>query len=451
MNKKIYILLLLSFCFIQQALHAQSSKNVIDEVAWVVGDEAIFKSDIEAFIRSERIQGNSIPSNAYCKYAEELALQKLFLHQADLDSIYASEEMISAMVNQYFEEAINHYGSVEKMEEYEGKSSIELKEQIREIQRNKSRITSVLKDIESKVHVSPADVRNYLKTLPEDSLPYVPVKVEVQLLVREPIVPQEEIDRVKSDLRNYTERINNGTPFSSLAILYSEDGSAKRGGEIGFTPKGALDPAFSAVAYALQDPTKVSKIVESEYGYHIIQLIEKRGDYINCRHILRTPKISDEILQEDQLRLDSVANDIRKGKLTFEQAVSLISDDKDTYQNSGLMQNEMTQTSRFEMEELPAEIAMAIDKMNINEISAPFLMRNRNGKQVSAIVKLKNRIPAHKASMSEDFQLLQNMVLQHRKAEARKKWIKEKQKKTFVHINENWKQCDFQYDGWQIR
>ena len=238
-----------------------------------------------------------------------------------------------------------------------------------------------------------------------------------------------------------------------MAILYSEDpASARRGGELGLTPKSMLDPAFAAVAFSLQDPKKVSQIVESEYGYHIIQLIEKRGgDRINCRHILRIPKVTDEELQSNLLRLDSLANDIRRGKLTFEQAVALLSDDKDTHKSNGLMQNAKTQTSRFEMDELPVEIARAIEHMNVNEVSAPFLMKNSSQRDVCAIVKLRNRIPTHRATMSEDFQLLQNIVSSRRKAEAVQKWIREKQKTTYVQISDDWEHCDFQYEGWQVR
>ncbi|MGI6220017.1 MAG: peptidylprolyl isomerase [Bacteroidaceae bacterium] len=430
----------------------QTAKNVIDEVVWVVGDEAIFKSEIEDYIRTERLQGNAISANDYCKYAEDLAVQKLFLHQAELDSVEANEEWIAIQVNYRYEDMLNYFGTEEKLSEYMGKTPTQIKEKLREVERMRSRILSVRSTIEDKVHVTPAEVRNFMDQLPEDSIPMVPMRVEVQLLMKEPEVPLEEIERVKGELRDYTERINNGMSFSSLAILYSEDPeSARRGGETGLIPRAALDPAFASVAFALQDTKKVSQIVQSEFGYHIIQLIEKRGDRINCRHILRIPKVSDEELQSNLFRLDTLANDIRRGKISFEQAVALLSDDKDTHMNNGLMQNAQTQTSRFEMDELPVEVARAIENMNVNEVSAPFLMKNSKGRDVCAIVKLRNRIPTHRASMSEDFQLLQNIVLNRRKAEAVKKWIAEKQKTTFVHISDNWKQCDFQYEGWQIR
>lgn len=454
MKKSIYrILNFVCLLILPSLAFGQSEKNVIDEVVWVVGDEAIFKSEIEEYIQSERMQGKTIPADAYCKYAEELAVQKLFLHQAELDSVVADEERVALMANYQYEDMLNYYGTEEKLAEYMGKTPSEIKEKLREVARMREQILGVRSRIEDKVHVTPADVRNFLESLPEDSLPMVPMRVEVQLLMKEPEISIEEEERVKSELRDYTERINNGMSFSSLAILYSEDpASARRGGELGLTPKSMLDPAFAAVAFSLQDPKKVSQIVESEYGYHIIQLIEKRGgDRINCRHILRIPKVTDEELQSNLLRLDSLANDIRRGKLTFEQAVALLSDDKDTHKSNGLMQNAKTQTSRFEMDELPVEIARAIEHMNVNEVSAPFLMKNSSQRDVCAIVKLRNRIPTHRATMSEDFQLLQNIVSSRRKAEAVQKWIREKQKTTYVQISDDWEQCDFQYEGWQVR
>lgn len=429
--------------------------NVVDEVVWVVGDEAIFKSDIEAYIQGKAMEKEKIEGDPYCTAAEDLALAKLFLHQAELDSITAPEEQLMQRVNQYMDYYQQIYGSREALETMAGMSITKMRENRRLAERNQYLIQAVRNKIIDKISVTPAEVRAFFKGVPEDSIPFVPAQIEVEVLTRLPQISQAEIDRVKAELRDYTERINNGTPFSSLAILYSEDtGSARRGGELGFAVKGLYDPAFASVAWSLQDPKKVSKIVESEYGYHIIQLIERRGDKVNCRHILRSPKIDQDDVAKILLRLDSVANDARSGKFSFEEAVALISDDKETNKNNGLMQynnNETgTVTSRFEMDKLPQEVAKIADKMNVNEISKPFTMMNSKNKETCAIIKLKSRIPAHRASMSEDFQLLQNIVLQKLQTDAIQKWIKEKQKKTFVRLNENWKKCDFKYPDWRF-
>jgi len=256
---------------------------------------------------------------------------------------------------------------------------------------------------------------------------------------------------VKRRLREYTDRVNKGEmDFSTLALLYSEDkGSAMRGGEIGFKGRGELVPEYANVAFNLQDPKKVSKIVESEFGFHIIQLIEKRGDRINTRHILLKPKVNEKDLTSARVRLDSIADDIRKNKFSFDEAASIISHDKDTRNNHGLMPNPQTNTSKFEMQQLPQEIAKVVDGMNVGEISKAFTMVNeKDGKEVCAIVKLKSRINGHKATITDDYQNLKEIVMDKRREEMLEKWIVEKQKHTYVRINDNWKNCSFKYPGW---
>ena len=255
---------------------------------------------------------------------------------------------------------------------------------------------------------------------------------------------------MKGQLREYTDRINSGnTQFSTLARLYSEDpASAKFGGEMDFMGRGMLDPAFANVAFNLTDPKKVSKIVESEFGFHIIQLVEKRGDRIKVRHLLLKPRVSEEDLMAATARLDSIADDIRNNKFSFEDAALYISSDKDTRNNHGLMPNKETGTSKFQMQELPPEVAKTVDKMNVGEISKAFTMINEKGKEICAIVKLKTRINGHKATITDDYQQLKDVVLEKRRAEKLDKWIREKQKSTYVRIDENWRNCDFKYPGW---
>jgi peptidyl-prolyl cis-trans isomerase SurA len=306
------------------------------------------------------------------------------------------------------------------------------------------------REIVGDIKITPAQVRRYFKDLPADSVPYIPTQAEVQIITLEPKIPQEEIDRVKSQLREYTERVNSGsTQFSTLARLYSEDpGSAKFGGELDFMGRGMLDPAFANVAFNLTTPNKVSKIVESEYGYHIIQLVEKRGDRIKVRHILLKPQVAQEDLDAGVARLDSIADDIRNEKFSFDEAAQYISSDKDTRNNHGLMPNKETGTSKFQMQELPAEVAKMVDKMNVGEISKAFTMINDKGKEVCAVVKLKSRINGHKATITDDYQELKETVLYKLRAEKLDKWIREKQKTTYVKINEDWIHCDFKYPGW---
>lgn len=425
--------------------------HVIDEVVWVVGDEAILKSDVEEARMNAQYEGRKFEGDPYCVIPEELAIQKLYLHQAVLDSIEVSEsevlQRVEMMTNQY----IQMIGSKEKMEEYFNKTATQIREAMRENVKNGLTVQKMQQKLIGDIKITPAEVRRYFKDLPQDSVPYIPTQVEVQIITSQPKIPLDEIEDVKRRLREYTDRVNKGEmDFSTLALLYSEDkGSAMRGGEIGFKGRGELVPEYANVAFNLQDPKKVSKIVESEFGFHIIQLIEKRGDRINTRHILLKPKVNEKDLTSARARLDSIADDIRKNKFSFDEAASIISHDKDTRNNHGLMPNPQTNTSKFEMQQLPQEIAKVVDGMNVGEISKAFTMVNeKDGKEVCAIVKLKSRINGHKATITDDYQSLKEIVLDKRREEMLEKWIVEKQKHTYVRINDNWKNCSFKYPGW---
>ena len=424
--------------------------NVIDEVVWVVGDEAILKSEVEEARMSALYEGRKFDGDPYCVIPEEIAVQKLFLHQAALDSIEVAESEVIQRVDQMTNMYIANIGSREKMEEYFNKTSSQIREALRENAREGLKVQRMQQKLVGEIKITPAEVRRHFKDLPQDSIPYIPTQVEVQIITQQPKIPLEEIEDVKSRLREYTDRVNKGESFSMLARLYSDDrGTAINGGEMPFTGRGYLDPAFANVAFNLQDPNKVSKIVESEYGFHIIQLIEKRGDRIKVRHILLKPHVPEEALMAGTARLDSIANDIRNGKFTFEEAASVLSQDKDTRNNHGLLPNPQTNTSKFEMQELPPEIAKVVDKMKVGEISEAFTMiPQKTGKEECVIVKLKSRINGHKATISEDYQNLKEIVLEKRRDEMLDKWIREKQKHTYVRINENWKNCTFKYPGW---
>ena len=427
--------------------------NVIDEVVWVVGDEAILKSDVESERLNAQYEGRKFDGDPYCVIPEQLAIQKLFLHQAELDSIDVSEQDVLSRLEQQTNWLIDQIGSKEKMEEYYNKTSTQIREMLRENIRNGLIVEKMQREIVGDIKIVPADVRRYFKNLPQDSIPYVPTQVEVQIVTLEPKIPQEEIERVKKALRDYTDQVNKGEiAFSTLARLYSEDeGTRRRGGELGFMGRGELVPEFANVAFNLQDPSKISKIVESEFGFHIIQLIEKRGDRINTRHILLKPKVEEKDLEASLLRLDSIAKDIRNAKFSFDEAATFISQDKDTRNNHGLMANPNSGTARFEMQELAQvsqEVAKTVEGLNVGEISEPFTMINNKGKEICAIVKLKARIDGHKATITEDYQRLKSIVQSKLGEEKLQKWIVDKQKSTYVRINENWVTCDFKYPGW---
>ena len=392
--------------------------------------------------------------NPYCVIPEQLAVQKLFLHQAELDSISVSDGDVSLHVEAEISNRILRAGSREKLEEYMRMPIRQIREELFEQIKNELLTRQVRQSLTKDIKVTPAEVRRHYKNMPEDSLPFIPTQVEVQILVQHPRITREEIERVKEQLRGWSERVTSGTTsFSALARMFSEDEvSARQGGDLGFFGKADMDPAFANVAFSLTDPNKVSKVVQSEYGFHIIQLIEKRGDKIRARHILRRPEVERGNIDACLARLDSISADIKEGKFTFEIGAQEISDDKDTRNNHGIMVNTKEETrertTRFEMSELPGEVARIVEGMEIGEISAPFTMIDKRGREVCAIVKLKNRIPAHRASITEDFQILKGAVEAQKSEEYIQKWIREKQKSTYIRIKQGWGECDFMYPGW---
>ena len=455
MSVKFRLTTLVCLLMVQTMAFAQTENNVIDEVIWVVGDQAILKSDVEAERIRAQYEGVKWQGDPYCVIPEQLAIQKLYLHQAAIDSIEVTDADVSSRVEQQMNWYVQQIGSKEKMEEYFNKNSTEIREQLRDNLKDQLTVQEMQQKLVGDVKLTPAAVRRYFKDLPQDSLPFIPTQVEVQIITQEPRIPQEEINRVKNQLRDFTEQVNSGkTQFSTLALLYSEDtGSARQGGELGFMGRGELVSEYANVAFNLTDPQKISKIVESEYGFHIIQLIEKRGDRVNTRHILMKPKVSEEDLMACINRLDSIGNDIRTGTFTFDDAASYLSADKDTKNNHGLLPNTNQQsslygTSRFEMADLPQEVAKVVNNLKPGEVSEAFTMINNKGKEVVAIVKLKNRIEGHKATMTEDYQRLKDIVAEKRRAEKLDQWIKEKQRTTFIRVNPEWVRCDFRYPGW---
>ena len=425
--------------------------NIIDEVIWIVGDEAILRSEVEEEKLRAQYEGQEMKGDPYCVIPEQIAVQKLFLHQAELDSVEANESSVSHQVDMRINYYISQIGSKEKMEEYFRKPQTEIREELMTTVRNQMIIQQMQQKLTSHIKPTPAEIRRFYNSLPADSIPLIPAQVEVQIVSFEPQVPKEEIERIKSRLREFTERVNTGkADFSMLARLYSEDTeSAKRGGELGFVGRGQLVTEFADVAFNLNDPKKVSRIVESEYGFHIIQLIEKKGERINCRHILMKPRVSATDKVHSLERLDSIINVVRRGDATFEQAVAYFSQDKSTAMNAGLMTNSSTGSSKFEYQDLPPEIAKQIYTLKEGDISQPFVMMDQaKNKEVCAVVKLKTKKEVHRANMVDDYQTIRSMLEQKLSAQYILDWIKRKQKETYIFIDEHWRGCDFEYPGW---
>lgn len=432
-------------------------KNVIDEVAWIVGDNAIFKSEIEDQYAQMRSQGISPGGDPYCVIPEQIAVEKLYLHQAKLDTIEAPVSQLSSGVDRHMNFFVSNLGSREKVEEYFRKPWNALRDEVMEKMKTNYIMEQVQSELTKGVKATPNDVKKYFAKLPADSIPYVPMQVEVQIVQLNPVIPKQEIEDVKARLRDYADRVNKGeTPFSTLAIMHSQDpGSAMKGGELGYANRSDYVPEFANVAFNLSDPKKVSRIVETEYGYHIIQLIDKRGDQVNVRHILLRPSVSEKDLRDATMRLDSLRKEIAAGKYTFDECVRYVSQDKDSRNNKGIMINSNQEsslfgTTRFEMQDLPQEIAQRIEGMQPGDMSLPFIMTDeKKNQEVAVLVRLHHRVPGHTANLSEDYNMLKHMYENHAKEQIIKDWVEKKIKETYVHISDGWNNCDFRYEGWE--
>ena len=433
-------------------LHGYAQKNIVDEVIWVVGDEPILLSDVEEMRISSELAGQPF-TNPYCVIPEQIAIRKLFLHQAAIDSVSVSEGDVIRGVDDRINQFITDYGSREAVEQAAQKTIPQLRASLKKQYREESMVEQVRSTLTSKVAATPAEVRDFFKNMPEDSLPFIPTQVEVQIITSQPKVTREEVERIEERLREFASSVNKGeADFSTLAKLYSEDGSARAGGELGYSGRNQWVPEFANVAFSLNDPKKVSKIVRTEFGYHLIQLIDKRGDKVNVRHILLKPQIEESEFEKGIARLDSIADDIRQGHFSFEAAAAMLSDDKDTRNNHGLMANlearTRSLTSRFQMKDLPQDVAKVVDTLQVGQISKAFRMTNFKGQTVCAVVRLKNRIEGHHANITEDYQVLADKVIDKRREEKLTKWIQDKINATYVRINPDWRNCDFLYKNW---
>ena len=427
-----------------------SQNYIVDQVVWIVGDEAILQSEIETEILRLKYEKQKTPESPECVIAEQLALQKLFLAQAKIDSITISE----ATINQQVESRISYFteqlGSKEKVEAYFKKPLSKMREELKAMLQDQLMVQEMQQKITKDIKITPSEVTAFYENIPKDSLPIIPEQVEIQLITLSPTISVAEVERVKSKLREFRERIESGDiQFSTLAILYSEDRvSALQGGEIGFRSRSMLVPEYANTAFSLTDPQKVSRIVETEYGFHIIQLIAKQDDQVNSRHILMRPKISLEDKNLASQRLDSIAQAIRTGSINFEKGVEIYSDKSSTKNSNGLLINTKDGSTRFQYDELPQEIINQVSFLNIGEISKPFSFTNENGKEIVAIVKIHDKIKAHKASISDDYQTLKMVYTNVKNTQAIQQWIESKIATTFNQLTPAYRTCNFSYPHW---
>ncbi len=453
-TRDILLLLLLACTTIA---HGQNKTNVIDEVAWIVGDQPILRSDIERQRLYYESMGQHFPGNARCIIPEQMAVQKLFLNQAEIDSVLPNEQMVNQEVNRWLESVTAELGGRDKVEEYLGQRYTQIREDRMKVVREEFTVMQMQRQLVGEIVIAPSEVTRFYDKVDKDSLPFISQAVEVQIITLTPKLSMTEVDRVKAKLVDFTNQINSGKmSFETLARLYSEDkATAMKGGELGYLGRAELEPEFANVAFSLRDPSKVSRIVQTKRGYHIIQLIDRRDDLINVRHIMLRPNVDFAELDKTTERLDSIAHLIRVDSLDFGTAAMYYSTDEDTRLSNGQMVNDKSQsnqygTSRFQLEDLPQEISSVVAKLKVGEVSKPFRMYNKNNNEVMAIVRLKERHEGHRANVVDDYQVVKSIVEARKRAEVLDEWIREKQKTTYVRISPAYRDCDFQYPGWVL-
>ena len=443
----------LSIVFAACLLHSPlslSQNKLIDEVVATVGDDAILSSDIEYQYEQAMIEGVNYNGNIRCHIFEQLLIQKLMINQAKIDSIEVKDNEVVNQVDSRVNYFIQQVGGQDKLEEYFNKPLAQIKRDQMEAVRTQMITQRMQSSITSNVKVTPAEIRNRFNSMSEDSIPFVGAQYEIQQIVVYPEIEQAEIDRIKSRLRDFQKQVADGRDFATLAVLYSEDpGSASRGGDLGWYSKSGFVPEFSAVAFNLHDKGKVSKIVETEFGFHIIQLIDRKGDRINCRHILLKPRVSAESRKKATDFLDSVSSWIDHNRISFEDAALRFSMDKDSRSNGGVMVNPEDGTVKFLLSQIPAEIAKSLQGLEEGQFSKPFAMiDDRKGRETFRIIRLRKRHEPHRANMSDDYDLLKSLIEEQKRKQTLDDWILRKQKELYVRVSPEWQDCDFQYKGW---
>ena len=432
-----------TFCYAQQS-------QVIDKIVAVVGKNIILQSDIEEQYMQYRLQGGIKGSakSIRCQILEDQLFRKLMLNQAELDSISVTDEQIDSEVENYIRYYISQLGSQEKLEQYYNKTLPEIKEDLHTMLKEKNLMDEVQRGIVSGVSATPSEVREFYRNIPNDSIPMISAQYEIAQLVKKPPITLDEKLAVKEELYGLRARILKGERFSTLARIYSEDpGTASKGGETGFQGRGGFVSEFEAAAFALKEG-EVSEVVETEYGFHIIQLIERRGDYINVRHILRTLKVSPEALEHAYNELDSIAGLIRNDSLTFDEAVREFSDEDDKV-NGGYLVNEMTGSTLFSAEDLDQQVSVVVNKLQVGQVSDPVPMKTKNGKDAYRLLIIKKKTTPHKANLKDDYAIIQQWTMQSLRQEAINKWIDDKSKKAYVKIADDYCDCEFDFD-WNI-
>jgi len=431
--------------------YSVTAQQVVESVVAVVGNEVIYLSEIEGQVVQLKAERDPTPiEQLRCRVFEDQLIQKLFLDQARIDSIVVSSESVESDLNSRLTDYIRRAGSEQALETYFNKSMAEIRKDLREMLTNQYIVQETQGTIAKDITVTPEEVRKFYNTIPRDSLTLVPRKVQLSLLSVQPPDMEASKAEVRQRLLDLRSQIINGKSFSALAILYSEDpGSAPRGGELGYNTRGELAKPYAEAAWSLKQGV-VSKIVESEFGFHIIQLIDRKGDMVNSRHILMKPKLSAEQTEWSILRLDSIANLIRSDSLSFTEAAMRYSSDKATRANGGKMvsENPAERVNWLTLDELSKEINLVVRNMKLGEISDPFRTTDAKGNSIYCIIRLDAEIPAHKMNMQDDYNYLSELALRDKQGRKYQEWIADKIRRTYIRISDDFRGCNFHYSGW---
>ena len=440
-------LALISMFLLPAMVFAQD--KIVDQIVAVVGGNIILKSEIERMAIEQQAQGVTTEGDMKCEILENFLVDKLLVAEAELDTLI---EVTPSQVNQQMDRQMAMYtaylGSEKAVEEYFKKPIMDIKADMRDGIRNQLLSQQMREKITKDVTVTPSEVRAYYRTLNENEIPVIPTQYEYAQITIQPPIDLEEDNRIKAKLREIKKKIEDGSSFATMAVLYSEDGSAKDGGIIGYMGRAELDPTYAAAAFNLKDD-KISNVVRSVFGYHIIQLVDKKGEKVNTRHILIKPKVSVEAREKANNALDSLANMIRRNELKFEEAASVFSSDKNSKNNAGMVINPETMSSKFAVEDLDPDVSKVITKMNINEISAPFQTTDKESQQmVYKIVKLTKKLDSHRADLQNDYQKLSEDFLRKKKEQVFNEWVKAQQLKNYIRIADTYANCNFNFTNW---
>ncbi|TDN99870.1 peptidylprolyl isomerase [Sunxiuqinia elliptica] len=445
MFRKVFIGILFLSCF-STATMAQD--KIIDQIVAVVGSNIILKSDIESMYIQQQAQGIVSDGDMKCEILEDFLVEKLLLAEAELDTnIIVSDSQINQNLDQRMQYFVQHLGSEKAVENYFKKPITQIKADLEEVIRNQSLTGQMQGKIVDKVQVTPAEVRYHYRNLKKEEIPVIEPQVEYAQITLFPPIALEEENRIKARLREFKKRVEDGENFATLAVLYSEGPSAVNGGELGYMGRAQLDPNYAASAFNLKGD-RISNVVKSEFGYHIIQLVDRKGEQVNSRHIILKPKATPEAMEEAYNRLDSLANFVRKEDLSFSDAALRYSFDKNSRNSGGVVINPNTMSTKWRKEELDPDVSKVLDKLKINEISEPFKTIDDKQRTVYKIVKLINRTEKHRANMQEDYQMLNDIYLQKKQEEALDEWISEQQAKTYISIDDSYINCNFKFKGW---